>query len=115
MRVNINNAGIYTFGAKPYGASYGDPDIVLYKAEYPYEVKGMSPREGESSDALTMNLERGEYMVEVYDNSFQNSCFVVNLVQGYNGQQMGKMSKSAGSSKPVFNNQRRPERRPQSK
>ena len=115
MQVNIDRAGIYTFGAKPYGSSYGDPDIVLYKAEYPYEVKGMSPLEGESSDALTMKLEKGEYMVEVYDNSFQNSCFVVNLVQGYNGQQMGKIRKSSGNNKPVFNNQRRPERRPQSK
>jgi hypothetical protein len=115
MRVNINNSGIYTFGAKPYGSSYGDPDIVLYKAEYPYDIKGMSPLEGESSDALTMNLERGEYMVEVYDNSYQNSCFVVNLAQGYNGTQTGKMSKHSTVSKPVFNNQRRPERRPQSK
>ncbi|HIP50895.1 MAG TPA: hypothetical protein EYG94_02305 [Campylobacterales bacterium] len=115
MKVNIDSDDIYTFGAKPYGSSYGDPDIVLYKAEYPYDIKGMSPLEGESSDALTMNLEKGEYMVEVYDSSYQNSCFVVNLVQGYNGMQTGKMSKSSGNSKPIFNNQRRPERRPQSK
>lgn len=115
MKVNINNAGIYTFGAKPYASSYGDPDIVLYKAEYPYDVKGMSPLEGESSDALTMNLEAGDYMLEVYDNSYQNSCFVVNMEQGYTGGQTGKMSKNSGMSKPIFNNQRRPERRPQSK
>jgi len=82
MKVNISNPGIYTFGVKPYGSSYGDPDIVLYKAEYPYEVKGMSPLEGESSDALTMNLEKGDYMVEVYDNSYQNSCFVVKNNRG---------------------------------
>ncbi len=115
MKVNIDNPGIYTFGAKPYGSSYGDPDIVLYKAEYPYDVEGMSPLEGESSDALTMNLQAGEYMIEVYDNSFRNSCFVVNLMQGHHGQQMGKMSKSSGMSQPIFNNHRRPERRPQSK
>ena len=115
MKVNINKEGIYTFGAKPYGSSYGDPDIVLYKAEYPYDVKGMSPLEGESSDALTMNLEKGEYMVEVYDNSYQNSCFVINLKQGYTANQTTKMSKSSSHSKPIFNNQRRPKLRPQSK
>jgi hypothetical protein len=115
MRVNIQDNGIYTFGAKPYGSSYGDPDIVLYKAKYPYAVEGMSAREGESSDELTMNLQAGEYMVEVYDNSYRNSCFVINLAQGYPAGQINKMSKSSGVSKPIFNNHRRPERRPQSK
>ena len=115
MKVTINNEGIYTFGAKPYGASYGDPDIVLYETKYPYDIKGMSPLEGQSSDALSINLEAGEYMVEVYDSSYQNSCFVINLEQGYNSGQMGKISKSSDMSKPVFNTHRRPERRPQSK
>ncbi len=115
MKVNISNAGVYTFGAKPYGSSYGDPDIVIYDTHYPYDIKGMSPLEGESSDALTINLQPGEYMIEVYDSSYQNSCFVVNLAQGYGNTQMGKMSKSSSKSKPIFNNHRRPERRPQSK
>ncbi|CAA6812499.1 MAG: Unknown protein [uncultured Sulfurovum sp.] len=115
LKVNISNSGIYTFGAKPYGSSYGDPEIVIYKAEYPYEVTGMSPLEGSSSDALTMDLQAGEYMIEVYDASYSNSCFVINLEQGYNNQYTGKMTKGTNSSKPIFNNQRRPERRPQSK
>jgi len=112
IKINISNNGIYTFGAKPYGSSYGDPDIVLYETVYPYEIKGMSPLEGESSDALTMDLKAGEYMLEVYDNSFQNSCFVINLDAGYNNTQMGKISKSSDVSKPIFNNQRRPILRP---
>lgn len=116
MKVNIDNEGIYTFGAKPYGSSYGDPDIVLYETSYPYEIKGMSPLEGQSSDELTMNLKAGDYMLEVYDSSYQNSCFVVNLDRGYGSIQAGKVSKGSTHSKPMqFNNYRRPERRPMSK
>jgi hypothetical protein len=114
MKVTIDNDGIYTFGAKPYGSSYGDPDIVLYNTTYPYDVKGMSPLEGQSSDELTMNLQSGEYMVEVYDNSYQNSCFVISLDNGYG--QMAKTTKGSANAKAeMLNNHRRPERRPQSK
>ena len=115
LKVNISNSDIYTFGAKPYGSSYGDPEIVIYKAAYPYEVTGMSPIEGSSSDALTMDLQAGEYMIEVYDASYSNSCFVINLEQGYNNQYTGKMTKGTNANKPIFHNHRRPERRPQSK
>lgn len=112
IKVNIPETAIYTFGAKPYGSSYGDPDIVLYKTEYPYDVKGMSPLEGQSSDELTMNLTPGDYMLEVYDNSFQNSCFVISLTTGTGSLETGTLSKGTSMSKPIFNNQRRPERRP---
>ena len=115
IKVTINNSGIYTFNAKPYNTFYGDPDIVLYKTEYPYDVKGMSPLEGENFDALTMNLEAGEYMLEVYDNSYQNSCFTINMVEGYSSQKIEKINKSSNHSKAILNNSRRPERRPQSK
>ena len=115
MKVTINNSGIYTFGAKPYGSSYGDPDIVLYDTVYPYDIKGMSPLEGESSDALTINLQSGDYMLEVYDNSYQNSCFTINLNQGYTNNQVSKMTKGPNMSKPIFNNQRRPKIKAQSK
>jgi len=112
IKVNIPETAIYTFGAKPYGSSYGDPDIVLYKTQYPYDVKGMSPLEGQSSDELTMNLTPGDYMLEVYDNSFQNSCFVISLTTGTGSLETGTLSKGTSMSKPIFNNQRRPERRP---
>ncbi|CAA6807510.1 MAG: Unknown protein [uncultured Sulfurovum sp.] len=115
VKVDIPSSGVYTFGAKPYGSAYGDPDIVLYDTNYPFDIKGMSPREGESSDSLTMDLEGKSYMLEVYDNAYNNSCFVINLDQGHTGMQKGTMTKSSGMSKPVYNNHRRPERRPQSK
>jgi len=117
MKVHINNAGIYTFVANPYNYAYGDPDIVLYDTTYPFDIKGMSPLEGESLDALTLNLEEGDYMAEVYDSSYNNSCFSISLVQGYTNQKSSKMSKQStkNKTKPVLNNNRRPERRPQSK
>jgi len=79
IKVNIPSSGYYNFTAQPYGGEYGDPDLVIYKAEYPLESMGMSPLEGSSSDTLEMNLNAGNYLVEVYDASFSNSCFNVSL------------------------------------
>lgn len=79
IKVKIDKAGIYNFDAKPYGSSYGDPDIVLYKAEYPFKSMGMSPLEGRNSDTLSISLTPANYMVEVYDASFNNSCFTISL------------------------------------
>jgi hypothetical protein len=81
IKVNIPSTGYYQFTAQPYGGEYGDPDIVIYKAEYPLESMGMSPLEGSSSDTLEMNLNPGDYLIEVYDASFHNSCFNVSLKQ----------------------------------
>ncbi len=107
IRVNIDSSDIYTFSAKPYGGEYGDPDIVLYKAEYPFKSMGMSPLEGVSSDELTINLTPGEYIAEVYDASFKNSCFVVALNKG-----MGTLQKTRDNLvKPMM--KRRPKRMPQ--
>ena len=107
MKVNIDSSDIYTISAKPYGGEYGDPDIVLYKAEYPFKSMGMSPLEGSSSDELTINLTPGQYIAEVYDASFNNSCFVVALNKGG-----GSYQKTRGNSlKPMM--KRRPRRMPQ--
>lgn len=81
IKVHINQNGFYTLNAQPYGGAYGDPDIVLYRAVYPLESMGMSPLEGSSSDRLSMNLTAGDYLVEVYDASFNNSCFNIKLTQ----------------------------------
>jgi len=81
IKVTIKKAGFYTFDAQPYGGAYGDPDIVIYKAEYPLKSMGMSPLEGSSSDRLSMNLVPAKYLVEVFDASYNNSCFVVKLKQ----------------------------------
>jgi len=112
MKVHIDHDGIYTFEANPYGyATYGDPDIVLYETVYPFEMKGMSPLEGENSDALTLNLKKGDYIAEVYDSSYNNTCFTISLREGYGNQNFSKMRKQLrGKTVPI--NNRRPERRP---
>ena len=107
MTVSIDSSDIYTISAKPYGGEYGDPDIVLYKAEYPFKSMGMSPLEGTSSDELTINLTPGKYMAEVYDASFNNSCFVVALNKGAGSLQKTRTNKL----KPMM--KRRPRRMPQ--
>jgi len=81
LRLNISSSNIYTISATPYSGDYGDPDIVIYKAQYPFESMGMSPGEGATSDALTINLTPGSYIVEVYDAAFANSCFAIELKQ----------------------------------
>jgi hypothetical protein len=106
IKVNIPSSGFYEFTAQPYGGDYGDPDIVIYRAQYPLESMGMSPLEGSSSDTLSINLTPDDYLVELYDASFNNSCFNVTL------KQMG------GSYKPskTFSKQqrgRKPKRLPQ--
>ena len=81
IKVHIDESAFYNFDAQPYGGEYGDPDIVLYQALYPLESMGMSPLEGSSSDTLSMNLTPGNYLVEVYDASFNNSCFNITLTK----------------------------------
>jgi len=101
IKVNIPSSGYYKFNAQPYGGEYGDPDIVIYKAEYPLESMGMSPLEGSSSDTLEMNLNPGDYLVEVYDASFKNSCFNVSLNQMGNSYKPTKtLSKQKRGRKP---------------
>ena len=104
IKVKIDKTGFYTFDAQPYGGAYGDPDIVIYKAQYPLKSMGMSPLEGSSSDSLAISLTLGDYLVEVYDASFNNSCFIV------------KLNQEAGTYKPVISKgqiQRKPLRMPQ--
>ncbi len=101
IKVHIPASGFYSFDAKPYGGDYGDPDIILYKAEYPLESMGMSPLEGSSSDNLSMNLTPGNYLVEVYDASFNNSCFNVSLNNmGANYKPTKVLSKQQMNRKP---------------
>lgn len=102
IKVRINQNGFYTFDAQPYGGNYGDPDIVIYKAVYPLESMGMSPLEGSSSDRLSMNLTPGNYLVEVYDASFNNSCFNIKLTQESSSYKPNEgMSKTKINRKPL--------------
>jgi len=101
IKVNIDKVGIYNFHAQPYGGAYGDPDIVIYKAKYPLEQMGMSPLEGTSSDTLSINLTKGNYLLEVYDASFNNSCFIVKMDKSSAVYKANKMSKPTVKRKPL--------------
>jgi hypothetical protein len=101
IKVKIDKSALYSFDAQPYGGDYGDPDIVIYKAQYPLEQMGMSPLEGASSDTLSMNLNPGDYLVEVYDASFNNSCFMVKLNIDEGLYSPAKMSKPTKMRKPL--------------
>jgi hypothetical protein len=100
IKVTIDNSGIYNFDAQPYGGDYGDPDIEIYKVEYPFKSLGMSPLEGASSDTLSISLNPGNYLVEVYDASFNNSCFIVKLNKDNIVYKPTKMSKTTIRRKP---------------
>lgn len=104
LKVKIDKTGFYTFDAQPYSGSSGDPDIVIYRAKYPMKSMGMSPLEGSNSDSLSINLTPDNYLVEVYDASFNKSCFTI------------KLNRDAGAFKPVMSKvkkQRKPLRMPQ--
>ena len=100
MKINIQSEGIYNFDALPYGGAFGDPDIIIYKALYPFKSMGMSPLEGQDSDRLSLNLSPGDYIIEVYDASFNNSCFRVSLTKESMNYQPQKLSKQQTVRKP---------------
>jgi hypothetical protein len=79
VKVNITQAGNYTINAQPSDGSVGDPDIALYKTTYPHENIAISMHEGSPTDVLYTYLEKGEYLLDVYDNSFSNSCSLISL------------------------------------
>jgi hypothetical protein len=68
VRVHINSDGVYTFRAN--SNSYDiDPDFVLYKTKYPHKQFAISQIEGSPKDILTINLQKGDYLLDIYDAS----------------------------------------------
>ena len=108
VRVKIHQSGSYSFNAKPNGrvSANQDPDIMIYKTEYPHENIGISSQEGSAYDNLSITLEKGEYLLDVFDVSFDNSCYMVTLDRGsvsYNKagkEQKIKMKSSGKKRKP---------------
>ncbi|MCH9739469.1 MAG: hypothetical protein K0U38_01320 [Epsilonproteobacteria bacterium] len=82
VRVSVPSAGNYQFNAQPNGSSYSvnqDPDILIYSTKYPHDNIGISSNEGSPRDELLIFLEKGEYLLDVYDASFDNSCYALSL------------------------------------
>jgi len=84
VRVKINQSGSYSFNAKPNGrvSASQDPDILIYSTKYPHDNMGISSQEGSAYDNLSMSLDKGEYLLDVFDVSFDNSCYTVSLDRG---------------------------------
>ena len=81
VRVNIDSAGTYEFNAYPTSSysSAQDPDILIYETARGHENIGISEQEGSPYDKLTITLSPGEYLLDVYDATFGNSCYSVSL------------------------------------
>ncbi|TQV64044.1 MAG: hypothetical protein FNT15_01900 [Sulfurovum sp.] len=79
FKLNIPKTDFYSIKAKQNGTTYGDPDMIIYKAEYPFEALALSPSEGATADALDMDLAQGDYLVELYDATYNSSCFLVTI------------------------------------
>ena len=95
VKVKINQSGSYSFNAKPNGrvSANQDPDILIYSTKGTHENIGISSQEGSAYDNLSMHLDAGEYLLDVFDVSFDNSCYIVTLDSGsvsYNKSKKGE-------------------------
>jgi len=92
VRVHIDSDGYYKFVVN--ASSYdSDPDFVIYETKYPHKDIGMSQIEGSPRDELSINLKKGDYLLDVYDASFNNCCLNLSLYKDkINYNQKGKNS-----------------------
>jgi len=78
IKVKIDKDGTYQFTANSDNYN-SDPDMILYETKYPHKQKAISSYEGSPNDVLLIDLNKGEYLLDVYDASFNNSCLRVGL------------------------------------
>jgi hypothetical protein len=100
IKVQIPSSGSYRFDAQPTGYGSQDPDMILYETKNAHKDIGISMYEGSPSDTLTVSLKEGEYLLDVYDASYNNSCSRVSLNRVSNMTKPTVKSKNA-MSKPV--------------
>jgi len=100
IKVKIDRDGTYQFNANSNNYS-ADPDIVLYDTKYPHDTIALSSYEGQSNDTLMINLKKGDYLLDVYDASFNNSCATVSL------NKIGNYTKPIGKGSKVMAKPRR--------
>jgi hypothetical protein len=92
IKIKIDKEGFYKFSAKTNNYS-SDPDMIIYQTIYPHKDIGISSYEGRADDILMVNLKKGEYLLDVFDASFNNSCSTISVnradtnykLQGKNG------------------------------
>ncbi len=96
VRVKISTADNYQVHARPSGMTSPnqDPDILIYDTQKNHENIGISEKEGSPYDTLSIYLEPGDYLLDVYDISFDNSCYNLSLNRG--SSMYGKPDKNSG-------------------
>ncbi len=87
IKIKIDRDGFYQFNANSNNPS-ADPDMILYQTTYPHKDIGISSYEGSPNDTLMVNLKKGNYLLDTFDASFNNSCTTISL------------NRSSGSYKP---------------
>jgi len=78
IKIKIDRDGTYKFSANSNNYN-ADPDIVLYDTKYPHDTIAISSYEGQPNDTLMVSLKKGNYLLDVYDASFNNSCSTISL------------------------------------
>jgi len=78
IKIKIDSDGTYKFSANSNNYS-ADPDMILYQTTYPHKDIAISSYEGQPNDTLMVSLKKGDYLLDVYDASFNNSCSTVSL------------------------------------
>jgi len=108
VRLNITTAGNYKVDASPNGhiAPNQDPDILIYDPQKENKNIGISMKEGSPYDTLSIYLEPGPYLLDVYDVSFDNSCYNLSLnkeavVYSKPGQKGAVIMKSNANKRPL--------------
>jgi hypothetical protein len=96
IKVKIDSSGVYQFNAHSNNYS-ADPDMVLYQTKYPHDNIGISSYEGSPDDTLMVTLKRGNYLLDVYDSSFNNSCSIISVNRTNNSMKPNKKAKKVVS------------------
>ncbi len=99
IKIKIDIDGFYQFNANSNNPS-ADPDMTLYQTIYPHKNIAISSYEGSPNDTLMVNLKRGNYLLDTFDASFNNSCSTISLNRS-NSSYKPKGKKASIIAKPI--------------
>ncbi len=99
IKIKIDSDGFYQFNANSNNPS-SDPDMILYQTTYPHKDIAISSYEGSPNDTLMVNLKKGDYLLDTFDASFNNSCTTISLNRS-SGSYKPKGTKASIMAKPI--------------
>ncbi len=74
--------------------------MILYQTIYPHKDIAISSYEGSPNDTLMVNLKKGDYLLDTFDASFNNSCTTISLNRS-SGKYKPNSKKSSIMAKPI--------------